>query len=134
MPDYDIDRLSRLLGEGKSLTDIAAELDGPPSIADDDPDLRMSRERARLTSESAPPGTLPDEDPVEAGWKAGHAAGRPGSEQAFAAMTEKLFQAAQAGDPRVVHTGTVDEATRQRWQAERHQRDVRNRERRREVR
>jgi hypothetical protein len=42
---------------------------------------------------------------------------------------EKLFSAAQAGDPRVTTQGTVDRETAERWHADAVRRQVANRDR-----
>jgi hypothetical protein len=91
--------------------------------------LALQETRRGLAGEGAPPGTEPDRDPIEDALKAGRDAGDRGSTQAMGAYFSGIATAANAGDPRVVSQGVVDDETRQRWMAEAHRRQVGNRDR-----
>lgn len=130
MPDYDVNEIARLLSKGKSMTEIATALDGPQvdqAAAQGRRDLQQAR--GALNAESARPGQEPDEDPVSRAFKLADESGHPrGSDGRAQAFTEAIFEAAQRGDPRVVHEGTIDDATRRRWAEEAHRRQISNRD------
>jgi hypothetical protein len=127
---YDVNEIARLLSEGKSMTEIATALDGPqvdPAAAQRQ---SLQAQRGALHAESAPPGQEPVEDPVEGMFAAARRSGSPrGSQGYIDAGLERLFEAAQAGDERVVTEGTVDRETAERWHRDAVQRQVANRER-----
>jgi hypothetical protein len=127
--DYDVNEIARLLSEGKSMTEIATALDGPvvdDAAAENRRQLQVAR--SALNAEAMPPGTEPDEDPVQRAFKLADESGaQRGSDARVQAYTEALFEAAQRGDPRVVSEGVVDDATKQRWMAEAHRRQIANR-------
>ena len=129
--DYDVNEIARLLSEGKSMTEIASALDGPPVDQAAAVQRRQLQDaRGALNAESAPPGQEPEEDPVEGMIQAARRSGSPrGSQGYIDAGLERLFAAAQAGDARVVTQGTVDRETAERWHRDGVQRQVANRER-----
>jgi hypothetical protein len=85
--------------------------------------------RREFSGEGAPPGTEPDVDPIEKAIADGHGAGERGSRQAMAAYAQTIVNAAVAGDPRVMHKGTIDDDTRVQWLEDARQRQIRNRDR-----
>lgn len=129
--EYDVRRIADLLAQGKSMTEIASELDGP--VVDETAAANrasLQQQRSALHADSAPPGQEPDADPVEGMIQAARASGAPrGSDRYIEAGLERLFGAAQAGDARVTTEGVVDDATKQRWMADANQRQVANRQR-----
>jgi hypothetical protein len=128
--DYDVNEIARLLSEGKSMTEIATALDGS-AVEEAAADNRRQLQEARgaLNAEAASPGEIPDVDPIGRAFKladeSGHQRGTDGRMQAY---VEGLFEAAAQGDPRVMHEGTIDDATRRRWHDEAHRRQIANRE------
>jgi hypothetical protein len=134
LPAYDLTEIARRLAEGEDLSTIATALDGPPGPTPEEQtaaDNRRQLQEARgaLNAESASPGQEPDVDPVSRAFKVADESGaQRGTDARMQAYTEALFEAAQRGDPRVVHDGTVDDATKQRWMAEAHRRQIANRE------
>jgi hypothetical protein len=127
---YDPNELARLLGEGRSLTEIAEIVDGPQTNhAAADQRRQLQSARSALNADAAPPGEMPDVDPYESALAAANRAGPRGSDRAFQAGVERIFEAAQAGDPRVMTQGTVDAKTREDWMAQAHERQAANRER-----
>ena len=129
--DYDVNEIARLLSEGKSMTEIATALDGPQvDQAAAAQRQRLQEQRSALNSESRGPGEEPAADPVEGMFDAARRSGSPrGSQGYIDAGLEQLFAAAQAGDARVVTSGTVDRKTAERWHRDGVQRQVANRER-----
>jgi hypothetical protein len=134
MPEYDLGEIARRLAEGQTISEIGAELDGPPGPTPEEQaaaDQRRNLQQARgaLNAEAAPPGQEPDEDPIARGFaladQSGHRRGSDGRAEAY---IDAVFQAAQAGDPRVVHEGTIDDATRRRWHDDALRRQISNRE------
>jgi hypothetical protein len=127
--DYDVTEIARLLSEGKSMTEIATALDGPvvdDAAAENRRQLQVAR--GALNAESASPGEMPDVDPIGRAFKVADESGHQrGTDGRMAAYVEGIFAAAQAGDPRVMHEGTVDDATRRRWHDEAHRRQIANR-------
>jgi hypothetical protein len=89
---------------------------------------QLQTARGALNADTITPGQQPDQDPVEAAFAAGKAAGGRGSQGAFKAFVDTTFAAAAAGDPRVTTQGTVDTETRERWLGDAHERQVRNRD------
>jgi hypothetical protein len=133
MPEYDLGEIARRLAEGKTISEIGAELDGPPGPTPEEQaaaDNRRQLQEARgaLNADSASPGEMPDVDPIGRAVKladeSGHQRGTDGRMQAY---VEGLSEAAAQGDPRVVHDGTIDDATRRRWHDEAHARQIANR-------
>jgi hypothetical protein len=129
--EYDPSELARLLGEGKSLHEIADIVDGPKVDEAAAAQRRsLQEQRGALNAEAAPPGQEPEADPVEGMIAAARRSGAPrGSERYMEAGFESLFAAAQAGDARVTTQGTVDRETAERWHGDAIQRQVRNRDR-----
>jgi hypothetical protein len=131
---YDLGEIARRLAEGEDLSTIAAALDGPAGPTPEEQaatEQRRSLQDARgaLNAEALPPGQEPTSDPVEDGFRAADASGHQrGSDGRMDAYLQNVFQAAQRGDPRVVHEGTVDDATRRRWHQDAHRRQIANRE------
>jgi hypothetical protein len=87
----------------------------------------LQDQRGALNAEAAPPGQEPEADPIDKALHAGRQYAR-GSDQAMEAYAQEIFNAAQAGDPRVVSQGVVDSDTRERWAADAHSRQVANRD------
>jgi hypothetical protein len=129
--EYDPTELARLLGEGKSLHEIADIVDGPAVNEAAAANRRsLQEQRGALNAEAAPPGAEPQQDPVEAMIAAARRSGAPrGSERYIEAGLERLFEPALAGDARVTSQGTVDRQTAERWHDDAIQRQVANRER-----
>jgi hypothetical protein len=76
--EYDPNELARLLGEGKSLHEIAEIVDGPK--ADEAAAAnrqRLQDARGALNADAAPAGTEPDADPVEGMIQAARSSGAP---------------------------------------------------------
>jgi hypothetical protein len=91
--------------------------------------IQLQEQRGALNADAASPGEQPDEDPVARAFaQADQSGAQRGSNQRMEAFTAALFEAAQAGDPRVSHQGTVTEEVKQRWMADAHQRQIANRE------
>lgn len=134
MPEYDLQRIAALLAEERSLTEISADLDGPPGPTPEEQVATTQRRqlqdaRGALNAEAAPPGQEPDEDPVVRAFKLADQSGfQRGSDGRMQAFTEALLEAAQRGDARVVHQGTIDDATRRRWHEDARRRQVANRD------
>jgi hypothetical protein len=134
MPEYDLGEIARRLAEGQTISEIGAELDGPPGPSPEEQAATAQRRqlqeaRGALNAEAAPPDQEPDEDPIERGFKladqSGHWRGCDGRAQAY---LEGIFEAAQRGDQRVVHEGTIDDETRRRWHADGLRRQLANRD------
>jgi hypothetical protein len=132
MPDHlseaDIDRIIEARRQGKLPGQIAAEFNQPTEDPGADERMRLQEARRALSGEGVPPGAVPDADPITAGMRAGHNAGGRGSDRAMEAYVAEVFNAAAAGDPRVVSQGTVSAATNERWQADARARQLANRE------
>ena len=128
---YDVNEIARLLSEGKSMTEIASALDGPQvDQAAAAQRQRLQDQRGALNAEAAPPGQEPVEDPVEGHDRGGSAQRLPTRlPRLHRRRLERLFEAAKAGDARVVTQGTVDRETAERWHRDGVQRQVANRER-----
>jgi hypothetical protein len=130
MPDYDVNEIARLLSEGKSMTEIATALDGP--VVDENAAAQrraLQEQRGALNAESISPGQEPEADPIDRAFKLADESGaQRGSDLRMQRFVEGIFEAAQRGDPRVVHDGTIDAETRQRWHADAHRRQIANRE------
>ena len=128
---YDVHEIARLLSEGKSMTEIATALDGAQADqAAAAQRQQLQNQRSALNADSAPPGQQPVEDPVEGMIAAARRSGAPrGSQRYVDAGIERLFAAAQEGDPRVASQGTVDSETRERWAQDANDRQAANRER-----
>jgi hypothetical protein len=129
--DYDVNEIARLLSEGKSMTEIATALDGP--VVDESAAVQrrqLQDARSALNADAASPGEEPDEDPIDRAFHAADASGHQrGSDGRVEAFVSKLFEAAQAGDPRVAHQGTVTEEVKQGWMRDAHERQIANRDR-----
>jgi hypothetical protein len=134
MPEYDLGEIARRLAEGATISEIGADLDAPPGPTAEEQAATEARRqlqdaRGALNAEAAPPGTEPDEDPIARGFKladeSGHQRGSDGRAEAY---LNAVFAAAQRGDPRVVHEGTVSDEVRQRWHQDAHQRQIANRQ------
>jgi hypothetical protein len=136
-----LERAAELKDQGYSDSQVSAVLDQEAAAADraaqhyghdNASGARSTLQSARgaLNADAAPPGTVPDGDPVEgmlaAAWNSGASRG---SDQFIEAGLERLFTAAKAGDARVTTEGVVDDATKQRWMADANQRQVANRQR-----
>jgi hypothetical protein len=134
MPEYDLGEIARRLAEGQTISEIGAELDAPPLPSPEEQaaaDQRRNLQQARgaLNAEAAPPGQEPDEDPVARGFALADQSGhRRGSDARAEAYLGAVFEAAQAGDPRVMTQGVVDQATRERWHEDAHRRQIANRD------
>jgi hypothetical protein len=134
VPTYDLGEIARRLAEGEDLSTIASALDGPPGPTPEEQAATEQRRqlqdhRGARKAEAAPPGQEPDEDPIERGFRAADQSGHQrGSDLRMATYVDSVFQAAQRGDPRVVHEGTIDDETRRRWHEEAHRRQIANRE------
>jgi hypothetical protein len=89
---------------------------------------QLQQARGALNADALPPGSEPQGDPIDDAIRAGHFAGRRGSDAAMRAYVDKLFAAAQRGDARVMSQGIVTSETREAWMADAHQRQVANRE------
>jgi hypothetical protein len=132
--EAEIERILRARAEGKLAGEIARELNGPPPLTLEEQTASANRQslqqqRGALNADAAPPGTEPDVDPVQDGFRAAEASGHQrGSDGRMDAYLEKVFTAAQAGDPRVVSQGVVDAETRERWEADAHRRQLANRD------
>ena len=135
-----LERAEELKAAGYSDSQVSAVLDQEAAAADSAAQqyghqnaqgARSSLQTARgaLNAEAAPPGQEPDEDPVARAFKladqSGHQRGSDGRAEAF---IEGIFEAARAGDPRVVHDGTIDDATRRRWHEDAHRRQLASRD------
>lgn len=74
----------------------------PPPDPAGQQDPGQTQARADLANDSAPGSTLPEEDPIEAGYKDFHAELARGSsrEDASAAVIGRIIAAGNAGDPR----------------------------------
>lgn len=134
MPAYDLTEIARRLAEGQTISEIGAELDGPPGPTAEEQAATAQRRqlqdaRSALNAEAAPPGQEPDEDPVARAFKLADESGaQRGSDGRMEAYASALFEAAQRGDPRVSHQGTMDDETRRRWHEEAHRRQLANRD------
>jgi len=85
--------------------------------------------RSALHAEAAPVGQEPDTDPIDAAFRAADQSGyQRGSDNRMATYVESIFQAAKAGDPRVMTQGVPDQETRERWHADAHKRQIANRD------
>ncbi len=135
-----LERAEELKAAGYSDSQVSAVLDQEAAAADSAAQqygyqnaqgARSSLQTARgaLNAEAAPPGQEPDEDPVARAFKladqSGHQRGSDGRGEAYLAS---VFEAAQRGDPRVVHESVIDDATRRRWYDDAHRRQIANRE------
>jgi hypothetical protein len=136
-----LERAAALKDQGYSDSQVSAVLDQEALVADQTAQRyghdsaaaarnTLQTRRGALNADAAPPGTEPDADPVEgmisAAWDSGN---QRGSEPFIDAGLQRLFAAAQAGDPRVTTEGVVDDATKQRWMADANERQVANRRR-----
>lgn len=134
MPEYDLGEIARRLAEGQTISEIGAELDGPPGPSPEEQAATAQRRqlqeaRGALNAEAAPPDQEPDEDPIERGFKLADRSGHQrGSDLRMQTYVEGVFEAAQRGDPRVVHDGTIDDETRRRWHEDAHRRQIANRD------
>jgi hypothetical protein len=76
--EYDPQQLAELLGQGKSLHEIADIVDGPAvDQAAADQRRSLQQQRSALNAEAAPPGQEPEEDPVERMIAAARRSGAP---------------------------------------------------------
>ena len=103
----------------------------PRATATRTPARRAARCRVpgALNAEAAPPGQQPDEDPIDRAFKIADQSGyQRGSDNRMAAYVEGIFEAARAGDPRVMTQGVPDQETRERWQEAAHKRQISNRD------
>jgi hypothetical protein len=133
-------RAAELKDQGYSDEQVSAVLDQEAAAADhtaqqyghtNAPAARTGLQTARgaLNAEAAPVGQQPDEDPVSRAFKLADESGAArGSDQRAQAYLQGIFEAAQRGDPRVVHEGTVTDDVRQRWHQDAHRRQIANRE------
>jgi hypothetical protein len=134
MPEYDLREIAQRLAEGQTISEIGAELDGPPGPTPEEQAATAQRRqlqdaRGALNAEAAPPGQEPDQDPIAHGFRAADASGHQrGSDGRMEAYLQSVFTAAQAGDPRVVTQGVVDQETCERWHADAHKRQIANRD------
>lgn len=124
---YDDRQINAVLEQEATAGDRAAQSLGHQNARAAHGDLQRSR--GALNAEGAPPGAEPDEDPIERAFRDAEASGaQRGSDQRMAAFVDTLFRAAERGDPRVVHEGTMDRETVERWHQDGHARQIRNRE------
>jgi hypothetical protein len=124
--------LSKLREDAAKLATSTESSNDSVAPAPQAPDVSAQRrslqeQRGALNAEAAPPGQEPVADPIDAALHAGRQYAR-GSDQAMEAYAQEIFNAAQAGDPRVVSQGVVDSDTRERWAADAHSRQVANRD------
>jgi hypothetical protein len=122
---YSDSQVSPVLDQEAAAADRAAQQYGHDSAAA--ALTTLQNVRGALNADAAPPGVELDADPIEgmihAAWESG---GSRGDDRFIEAGIERLFAAAQAGDPRVTTQGVVDDATKQRWMADASQRQVAN--------
>ena len=133
--EYDPQQLARLLGEGKSLHEIADLVDGergptPAEQAAAQGRRDLQTARSALNAESAPPGQEPQADPYESAFAAARRSGGPrGSDRYMEAGLSKLFEAAAAGDPRVASEGVPRRETLECWHQDGIERQIANNQR-----
>ena len=134
MPEYDLGEIARRLAEGQTISEIGAELDGPPGPTAEEQAAAQGRRdlqqaRGALNAEAAPPGQEPDTDPIDAAFRAADESGyQRGSDMRMATYVDGIFRAAKAGDPRVMTQGVPDQETRERWHEAAHKRQISNRD------
>jgi hypothetical protein len=118
-------RLEELQQQGLNDAEIERQLEREQA----DQRRQLQTARGALNADTITPGQQPDQDPIEAAFAAGKNAGARGSQAAFKAFVDTTFAAAGRGDPRVTTQGTVDTETNERWLADAHERQTRNKER-----
>jgi hypothetical protein len=124
---YTDSQVSAVLDQEAAAADRAAQAYGHESAQAARTTLQSAR--GALNADAASPGEQPDEDPVARAFKLADESGaQRGSDQRMEAYTVALFEAAQAGDPRVSHQGVVTEEVKQRWMEDAHKRQISNRD------
>jgi hypothetical protein len=124
---YSDDQVSAVLDQEAEAADRAAEQYGHQNAQTARSQLQGAR--GALNAEAAPPGQEPDTHPVDAAFQAADASGyKRGDENRVAAYVDGIFRAAEAGDPRVSHAGTIDDETRRRWHQDGLRRQLANRD------
>jgi hypothetical protein len=135
-----LERAEELKDQGYSDSQISAVLDVEAVAADHAAQDRghenaqaarstLQSARGALNAEAAPPGQQPHEDPIDRAFKLADQSGyQRGSDNRMAAYIEGIFEAARAGDPRVMTQGVPDQETRERWHEDAHKRQISNRD------
>jgi hypothetical protein len=124
---YSDDQVSAVLDQKAAAGDLAAQSYGHENASVARSTLQSAR--GALHAESVAPGQQPNEDPIDSAFRAADQSGyQRGSDERMQTFVEGIFEAARAGDPRVMTTETPDQATREQWHEAARKRQIANRD------